>query len=328
VGDPCFTYEVTDEGELLLTDSTGATVWSSVSSPMSSDGTMLQLQGQAKPSNTSCIISGPPEDTTFLRAPDQSLQLALSPDTGLLLTQTSDSAPLWQSEGAAAGVPPMRACLGAGGVLTLATTTNGSFSAAGSQLWNSTMDGTMVLGASGPYTALLDSSTGALHVLDGSCATVWCSTTNRTGQQAVVVRRQPVQLSGLRRPSALLPLSPSPSPPPSPSSLPPPSPEPSPPPPPSPKALLFKKKLSSPAPKAIKPPKASQPPAGAKKSPRPRSTPQQLCPAGVPRTLNPGQACGGTLMCGEDTACSAVACCKLGTRCAKVTERRWTCQRS
>lgn len=323
----CYSYTVTDAGQLVVADQTKNVTWRS-----SADGLTFstirkaQLVSNSAP-ELSCIWSGPHQTPSALASRD-GRYIARVEDNGVLtIVDSSRQVVIFSPAGAKPGKGQGSLCIRNNGALLL-------MGSSGSELlWQP--EYALPSAGSGPYTVRL-SKTGHLQVLDGSCNVLFSS-----GQAASLPQR-PYVASPPVRPGSKAPPPKSTSrqarPPPNkarsttkppPGKLPRTGKQPPPaklrrvatsPPPPK-QAVQFRSR--PPAPQAS--PASRQPPSVASSTTTPASA--DAAPHCTPeKRLAPvGTACGGISLCGLEGTCPHAPCCKPELACTRRSEFAWVC---
>jgi hypothetical protein len=172
----CYSYQLQDDGQLVVLDGAMQPAWSTgdgwSSSTASSQGWLHQLASGGLP-RVSCIHAAPTLLASRVVSMSRRYELLLAqPTAPLQLLDSSTQATLWSPAVSSSGAALRRLCIGTSGVLSLL----GDGAAA---LWSSGG----AAATPGPYTALVTED-GCLEVLDGSCKVVYTSHSSTGSAQA------------------------------------------------------------------------------------------------------------------------------------------------
>ncbi len=300
---PACSLHAQNDGQLVVHDGSGATVWSSVAqggSSSAAQGWLYQISSGGLGS-TRCIESGPSPAAVRLESRSRRYSLRVSQQGAALQLMDANGTIVWAPQGAQPGSPPARMCMTAAGQLLL------SGAPSGVALWRSSY--AVGPASPAPFVAQV-SDVGCLEVLDGRCELLYSSTTQ--GRAAATpskpmrsepaarqrTARQPAPVDPAKRSRAS----------------------------PAPWSAIgytqgsgnATQKHTKRLPPSIKPMRnvtGQAPPLA-----------QQAAGAAPTCTLPAKAPCGGVELCGTDAHCQRAGCCEAPLACRRTSEFLWLCE--
>jgi hypothetical protein len=130
----CYTNTLQNDGQLVVKDGAGATIWTSATetgtSSAKQQGWTYQISSGGR-KDVSCIHSGPIPSAVHMASLDKTHRLQISQSGAALSLVGSNGSSVWSPSGAALGLLPAQLCIASTGALELAGS-NGA-----SKLWSS-----------------------------------------------------------------------------------------------------------------------------------------------------------------------------------------------